>query len=319
MEQTLANTDLLTLSITIVIAIVGWIVALLLQRHNTKEQHKIQIRYDIYKQFVDVHKEAQDLLGKLAAHSHPPFILMESSMIPFQLGLKKEYKGQWIPHSEHECVFEGQKKWTSFVRECFDLYSDFSNKVIQFMYITEDWESAISPLLPTKQALTNEVETLKKRIHSNLSTLQTYSSSSTQDWRSWDKSNIEKITRAINEDALAMSSYLHDFMVLIHNELLSSYFKHSRSVRMTLDPNYKVLTKDGIIERLDHKMISQMEEWKTRLLTVAPANVKHALSKNVCPECSSSLLVLRVEDGNTATTFNFACGHKIDIDEKTNI
>ncbi|HYC34124.1 MAG TPA: hypothetical protein VEC13_00145, partial [Candidatus Paceibacterota bacterium] len=123
----------------------------------------------------------------------------------------------------------------------------------------------------------------------------------------------------INEDALAMSSYLHDFMVLIHNELLSSYFKHSRSVRMTLDPNYKVLTKDGIIERLDHKMISQMEEWKTRLLTVAPANVKHALSKNVCPECSSSLLVLRVEDGNTATTFNFACGHKIDIDEKTNI
>ncbi|MDF1496906.1 MAG: hypothetical protein P1P90_02500 [Patescibacteria group bacterium] len=43
----------------------------------------------------------------------------------------------------------------------------------------------------------------------------------------------------------------HDLMVLIHNELLSSYFGHKRPTRRTLDPEYKVLTKKGIIVNLD--------------------------------------------------------------------
>lgn len=313
MEQTLANTDLITLSVTIVIAIAGWIIALLLQRHNTKEQHKIQIRYDIYKQFVDLHKEAQDQLGKLAAQSRPPFILMESSMIPFQLGLKREYKGQWIPYSEQECIFEGQKKWTSFVQECFDLYSGFSNKLIQFMYVTEDWEAAISPLLPTKQVLHKEVEALKDKIHSNLNILQSYSSTSKQDWRSWNKDEIENTAQAISNDALAISSYFNDFMVLIHNELLSSYFKHERPIRKTLDPNYKVLTKNGIIEQLDHEMISKMEKWKVQLRQEAPASLQQAISNDLCPHCNASLLILGAEVNDTGTTFVFACGHKMDI------
>ena len=94
----------------IILAIAGWLIALWLQNKNTKQQLKTEIKYDIYKQFVVLHKENQDVLANLMANTNPPFIFMESSMIPFELKLKKEYKGEWIQSGEMECVFEGEKK-----------------------------------------------------------------------------------------------------------------------------------------------------------------------------------------------------------------
>jgi hypothetical protein len=48
----LHNIDFLTLVATIVIALIGWIVALALQRWNIKKEHQVEVRYDIYKQLV---------------------------------------------------------------------------------------------------------------------------------------------------------------------------------------------------------------------------------------------------------------------------
>jgi len=312
--------------VTIALAVIGWIIALILQRKNLKDQHKTQIKYDIYKQFVSLHKEMQDSISKLGAHASPPLILMSSSMIAFDLKLTKEYKGQWIPWTEQECLFEGEKKWTSSTQELLDLYSDFSNKFLNMLYVAEDWASALKPLLPTKDVLFKETEYLKKQIHEQLGILQIYSSKHGHDWRIWDQKDIEKITQSINNDAMAIGSYLHDFMVLIHNELLSSYFGHKRLTRKTLDSKFKVLVKGAIVENIDHEKVEQMKIYKNTLTALAQEKLDHALPPKgtispeyekflrsviagVCPSCNNPIEVFNMEKAENSFCFNYICGH----------
>jgi len=321
-----STVDFYTLSTTIAIAIVGWLFALWLQRENIKHQHKVEIRYDIYKQFVQIRKEAQDAISKLSAYSNAPFIVMDSSMIPFRLGLKKDYKGTWLPYSEQECLFEGEQKWISFVQELYHLYSDFSDKFLKVASIAEDWEAPLNNILSVRDTLNKEVESLKRQIYENLGLLQLYTSKNGHDWRTWDKSDIERITKGIREDSQTIGSYLHDFMVLAHNELVASYFGHARRTRKTLDANYKVLTKDGVVENLDWDMIKKTEISKQQLTdhvnrlllnsappngTIAPEYEKflHSLLDGFCPNCNTPLLVMDAEITNDGFHFKYACGH----------
>lgn len=320
----LQNIDTLTLVVTIIIAVIGWIFALLIQQWGTKQQHKIQVRYEIYKQFVQLHKEAQDAISKLGAHSSPPFILMESSMIPFQLGLTKPYKDVWLPYNEQECLFEGEQKWTSYTQELFSHYSKFSEKFLQLMYITEDWEAALEPILPTKNILNKEVENQKRLIHDLINELSSYPSKHNHDWRKWDQKEVEKITQQISESSTSIGTYIADFMILIHNELLSSYFGHERRVRKTLDPKYKVLTKDGIVENVDHKLVKNMESWKADFLVLANTHLGKentgelaSIKSDQCPFCTTALMIMEVKETPEGKLFNFACGHNMMIkDEK---
>lgn len=326
METTSNNVNIFTLLVTIGVAVVGWSIAFWLQRNNVKHQHRVQIKYDIYKQFVSLHKEIQDSISKFGAHVSPPFILMSSSMIAFDLKLTKEYKGQWIPWTEQECIFEGEKKWASFTQELFDFYFDFSNKFLNMMYVVEDWASALKPLLPTKDILFKETERLKNNIHEQLGLLQMYSSKHGHDWRAWDQKDIGKITQSVNEDVMVIGSYLHDFMVLIHNELLSSYFGNKRPIRKTLDPKFKVLVKGAIVENVDWAMLKKMEAWKVELVSCANEQLKKfspingnisleykkfldSVASGICPNCSNSILVMEAERAEDFFCFRYACGH----------
>lgn len=245
------NIELLTLVSGIILVIGGWIFALWLQRNNAKHQHRIQIKYDIYKQFVQFRKETQDALSKLGAYSSPPFIIMDSCMIPFEMGLKKEYNDIWMSYSEHECVLEGEKKWLDFVQQLQNQYFEFTKASLKLFYVFEDWESALKPLLSPRDLLTQEIENFRNRLKELVEILQSWRTKSGDDWRKWDQKAVEKITDEIRENALTTTFYFHDFMVLIHNELLSSYFNHERPTRKTLDPKFRVLTKDGFIINLE--------------------------------------------------------------------
>lgn len=258
----------------IILAIAGWLIALWLQNKNTKQQLKTEIKYDIYKQFVVLHKENQDVLANLMANTNPPFIFMESSMIPFELKLKKEYKGEWIQSGEMECVFEGEKKWSSFINDLNKSYFDFSDKNIAISYLLEDWMAPIKKLYLAKEKLVTETEKIKKQIFKNISALQMYSTDNGYDWRKWDRIKIEEITKNINNDAFNMSCYLHDLMVLVHNELLFKYFKYSRPVRKTLDEKYKVLTKNGFVVRLETDK-ERIDEYNK----IIEKNAKHETKK----------------------------------------
>ena len=324
--ENVVHIDILTLLTSIGATITGWIFALLLQRNNIKSQHRVQIKYDIYKQFVSLKKEIRDSISKFSSHSSSPFILMGSSMIPFELKLTKEYKDQWIPWTEQECLFEGEKKWTSFVQEFYTLYFDFSNKYLNMLSVTEDWAAPLAPLLPTKDILYLEVDKLKKQISEHLGILQMYASNHGHDWRTWDEKEVEKILENIREDATTIGSYIHDFMVLIHNELLSSYFEHERPIRKTLGIKYKVLTKSGIVENVDWGMVKKTEKLtaevssyaKEQLLKFTPPNgtisdeykkFLTSIESGVCSNCNTTILVMdKIQEGDSFC-YNFACGH----------
>jgi len=320
------NIDIYTLSATIAIAVLGWLVALWQQGRNIKQQHKVEVKYEIYRQFVQLRKEVQDAIIKLGTHSSPPFALMDSCMVPFQVGLKKEYKGTWLPYNEQECLFEGEKKWTEFAQGLYNFYSDFSEKFLKIMSVTEDWEAALEPILPSKKVLYEEVENLKKNIYENLQILQMFGAKNGHDWRKWSHRDIEKATQNVKEDAMSIGSYLHDFMVLIHNELLSSYFGHKRQTRKTLDPQYKVLTKNGIVENVDWGMLKKSEAWTEELISYAKEQLQkfgpphgnisaeyekflNSIAGGTCPNCNTPIFVMKKESSKDSFGFHYACGH----------
>lgn len=255
--------------VVIILAVIGWVIALILQNINIKQQLKTEIKYDVYKQLVILHKETQDSLALFMAKARPPFILMESSMISFNLNLKKEYKGEWIPYTELDCLLEGGIKWNSFIADMNKEYFDFSDKYVSMLYILSDWMAPIKNLNEVKDILIKEINVIKNNIYKNINILQMYSSKNDHDWRKWNKEEVEKITNDISNDAQSISSYIGDFMVLIHNELLSGYFKYKRPTRKTFDEKYKVLKKEGLVINLEtdkdkieefNKIISEINE-----------------------------------------------------------
>jgi hypothetical protein len=254
------NIDYLTLFATMFLAICGWIVALLLQRSNAKHQHKIQVRYDIYKELLKCYEKTQAAIINVGI-MYAPFSLMKSSMIPFDLKLDKQYKDTWIPYNEFECVFEGEKTWTKFVQEALNNNSGFNKQYIEFLYLFGGWEAAMEPLIKTQLTLNKEVGILKDKISKRLSELQMFITRKGNDWRRWNEKEIESILEEIRVDANTISCYLGDFMTLVHNELLSKYFKYQKPLRKTLDPNYKVLTKEGILVRLEDDYKRKLKEF----------------------------------------------------------
>lgn len=318
------NIDFYTLLATISVTIIGWLVALWTQNRNIKQQHKIQIKYDIYKQFVQIRKDIQDSIIKLGGSTIAPFALMDSNMVPFNLKLQKQYKDTWLPYNEPECVFEGEEKWTSYVQEIRNLYFEFSNKYIMLLGVFEDWAAALNSLMNIRNILYKEVERLRKNIEEQSGVLQIYSSKNGYDWRKWNRKEIEIIADNIKNSSYEIGCYLNDFMILVHNELLTKYFKQKRVIRKTLDSKYKVLTKKGIIENVDYKKVKLMKVYKDKLIKLAEehlnATEKQILSEDEfflrsiingnCPTCSNLIEVYDIKKERDNICFDFICGHR---------
>lgn len=254
-QYMLSNID----TVTILLAIIGWLVALWLQKNNAKHEHKIQVRYDIYKQLLKGSQETQGKLAELGAIS-APLILMESSMIPFNLKLKKEYKGEWIPYNEQECIYDGGKKWLDFIRDAYDKYFSFVNDSNEMLIAFEGWEAALEPLMRAQKVFSKESSKLSRQIHRDIGKLQMYNVEHGHDWRKWKKEEIDSIVNRIRDNSITISSYISDLMTLVHNELLANYFKYKKPIRKTLDPKYKVLTPEGLVLRLEDNHEQKLKE-----------------------------------------------------------
>lgn len=250
--------------IVIILAIIGWVVALILQRKNIKDQLSSEIKYDIYKQLVGLHKEIQSAIAELSAKISPPFIEMDSCMISFNVKLK----------TEQEALLDGGKKWLEYLQLIITNYFEFVDKCIDLQYTLEDWIAPIKDLCTTRDVFMKEIDEQKTQIYNGINALQMYSVNNGYDWRNWDKEKINQIVEDIRKRLLDMSCYLHDLLVLVHNNLLSGYFKYSRPLRKTLDEKYKVLTRDGFVIRLETD-----KEEIARYKKIIEENSKHE-SKN---------------------------------------
>jgi len=225
--------------IVIILAIIGWIVALILQRKNITDQTRAQINYDVYGELVSVHQEMQDALAGLNTASYPPFILMEAMTISSQNNLSKK----------HEDLRRGWEKWNDHIQKSFDNYFEFSDSYTKFLSLAENWEGVLKNLSKAKEILHDETEKSEKQIRTTLSYLQSISTKYPYDYTTWkkeDKDKIEKEAEKISEGTNDIGCYLSDFMVCVYNEIMADYFKHKRKTRKPTDPKYKVLTKDGL-------------------------------------------------------------------------
>lgn len=301
--------EIVELSIPVAIAVLGWIFTAWRQQVAMKKQHKFDIVYDIYKQFTILHGNTQEVLSKLST-SYAPFILMESSTI-----LKPEQEG----------LSAGLRLWTEFVEDRNNTYFELNDAYLSILGMFDNWEAVFKPLLDCKEILTQEVNRLKNDIHSDLTTLQLFSTTNGIDWKKWDKSEVELITKNINDNATTISLYLHDFMVMLHNESIADYFKQKRPTRKTLDSAFKVLTKKGLVVNLNHEHLSRMKEYQEKHDLAANScwrrmpqinGTKDAVfdelksrKSGICPVCGNKIQVISQMTLNEEEVFTYMCGH----------
>lgn len=315
-----------TLVVTIFVAVLGWIIAIVLQHRNIRNQHKVQIRYDIYKQLVQAKKDTQDPLNSLGVSIVTPFIIMDSSMIPFEHKFKKKYKDVWVDYTEGECLAEGEQKWNIYVNNIRKAYSEFVGEYIKLMSIFENWESALSKLINARKTLFAEIERLKKNINSQVDFLSSYYIKNGHDWRKWNKDELDKRAKDINYSAGEIGSYINDFLVLAHNELVAKYFNYYRQLRKPLSPEHRVLSLNGLIDNTDYEKVAEMKVNKEKLLSHAQKLLDRGLSPNskiasdyeaflksviagICPVCKNPIEVFSVDETEDGFSFHYLCGH----------
>lgn len=236
---------------TIIIAITGWFFTAWRQQKNFKQEQQAKINFDIYSQLVTAHKELQDAIGTFNASTQAPLILMSAELIPLEV--QEQMGGLATTNlTEAEALHKGRVKYSEWLYE--DLLSkegDYFDKLIRFIYLTEDWTAPLGSLQHALRALQDEVERLNASMRTHRDSLQHYARANGDDWRTWDREDVYRHGTEISSHVMTVSSYVHDFMVLVHNELLAPYYGKERRIRKTLDDSFLVLTKKGLVTRIE--------------------------------------------------------------------
>lgn len=237
---------------TVILAFIGWGISMFLQQRNVKLQMRAQIGYDIYSQLVTAHKELQDAIATFNASTSAPLILMEAELIPLQVREQMGELALSTAVTEEECLHKGRVKYSNWLyQDMFAKYSKYREKLSAFMYLTEDWEAPLASAQHAIQVLRTELTRLDATMTVHKEELQHYAMNHGDDWREWDSEDVRRHGRAISDDVMLVSMYISDLMVIAHNELLASYYGHKRSVRKTLDDRFQVLTKEGLVTRIE--------------------------------------------------------------------
>lgn len=225
-----------TTSGALLIAIAGWLIALLLQNYKITKEHRNKIKYDIYRELLKISRETNDSITSLVVF-FPSFILMEAAMIGSD--------------PEPQKLFKSGQEWLKMVTGLQDNLSNFSDKYINLLYLFEGWSAALSSLSVAEGVLKTQIDAQLVQLRNDVQLFQMYTVSHGYDWRVWDKDDVNKIAERIRDAATIIQCYVSDYMVLVHNELLPEYFGHERPLRMPRDSKYLVLTKEGLVQRVE--------------------------------------------------------------------
>jgi len=224
--------------VTIILALVGWIVALVLQNKNSKDQITGQIKYDLYKEAVGLHQMIQDHLSKLTT-IYPPFTVMDGFLIGVEHGLK----------SRVEALSEGWDYWNGFISSNQGSYFKYTEQYIKFLYLLADWAGPLHRLEMAKKDLDKRIAISNSKIYDTLSKLQLLSSKLGFYWDEHDRGSIEEGFKLVRNESIIIQLALYDFVVLVHNELMADYFKYLIPTREPEDPMYEILTEDGFLNQ----------------------------------------------------------------------
>ena len=260
--ESLSGTDIALIT-TIFLAVFGWTITAWLQQRNVKDQQRAKISYDIYSQLVTAHKELQDTIGALSASTQAPLTLMRSKLIPLKIRHEIGDRVLTPVVTEVDCLHNSEVTYSDWIyQDLLPRNSLYLDKLSAFLYLTEDWAA---PLASTEHALSvlrTEVGRLNSVIFEHMNSLQFYTLDHGHDWRKWNEDDVYGHGRAISDSVMLVGNYVSDFMVIAHNDLLAPYYGYQRKVRKTYDDSYRVLTKEGLVTRIenDPEIRARMEE-----------------------------------------------------------
>ncbi len=255
-------TVLIGIIVTAVLTVSGWVLSVYLQNKNVKEQQKAQINYDIYKELVIAHKSLQKALAKFSAVINPPLILMESELVPWELSNQLAENSVFKHVTLDECIEKGMLRYKKWLHDDFyPKYFNYQEELGKFGYLMSDWSAPLSSIETASKNLRTSIKETNSVFEETNKRLYNFPQKNGTDWRKWNKHEIEQIVDVATKEAHVLGSYISDYMVLAHNELLSPYYRYHREMRKTYGEDYKVLTKDGFETRIetDPKIIAEIE------------------------------------------------------------
>jgi hypothetical protein len=243
---------IIALIVTIALAAIGWAISIWLQQKNHKQEQRAKINYEIYSQLVTAHKELQDAIASFNASTQAPLILMSAELIPLEIRQRLGDRALTPVVSEEECLHKGRVKYSNWIYdEMLAKHSKYQKNLSTFMYLTEDWTAPLSSTRTALEALRSELSRLNVEIATHKGVLQRYATNNGDDWRQWNDDEVRGLGDAISAAVTNISNYISDYMVLAHNELLAPYYGHTRLVRKTYDDSYQVITKEGLVTRIE--------------------------------------------------------------------
>jgi len=234
------NSQIIFNFVNVILIIVGWLAVFWFSLKQQKEQLKNNTKLKVYEELYDFKKELDEKSNDLG-------ILLNPFSIPF---LDMEYVDRTIPPSQRN--FQALKFWNKYLRKLSERTSAFVGAYLKFWIHCEMWIGVIPKLKKAKKELFEiQLSQLTNKLYKHHQYLQNLQIQNYW-WEKWDREDIKRRTEKISEefDQIAIG-YVDDFMVEIHNILISSligYKKITRENFKNLPKNYKVLTQDGIKE-----------------------------------------------------------------------
>ena len=222
--------------ITIFLVIVGWCIVF----SQNKKLMKNKVQMKIYEELYELRKIIDEKSIDLG-------VLLNPFSLPF-LNMKSVNMNKSFDSSRYN--LEALKIWSEYVQKIAKETSEFDKYYLKLWNHVDMWIGAMPELKRAKEEL---FEVQFKKLTNDLWNYQRYLmelSIKKHHWNEWDKNEIEKKAKKIEEEFHQIgSAYLDGFMVEVHNCLVSSIlgYKKKPLENFKITPD-KILTKKGIKE-----------------------------------------------------------------------
>lgn len=196
----------------LLLAVIGWLVALFLQNKNIRDNSKAQIKYDIYKNLVVESKNIQDSLIKISV------------------------KGQFSPLDMMRATFiftknsnDGLEVWKKYIVELEQMFFTFLDQHYSFLCIFDYWNIPLDKIKNLKIKMGNELKIKEESINSKYFVLKMYSYNKGIDWQKWDNVEIKNMLDEIQKNADEMLEFISDFIYECQKELIGESFDYEKT------------------------------------------------------------------------------------------
>jgi len=222
------------------VSVLGWFVVHQLGVYQQRQQLKNEARLRVYSELYSFKKKVDEDTTTLG-------LALKNSTVLLLMSFENKRDGDKSTNN-----LKALDLWRKHVSDLSEASSSFTNSYIDLWLHAEMWIGILPQLkVAHKELFENQLKQLQGRLHQYINYLQNQSIKEFY-WDKWDKDEITKRSEEIRDvfDEIA-SGYIDDYMVLIHNRLVSPIFGYKKQPRenfanMRKVKEYFILTEDGL-------------------------------------------------------------------------